>query len=222
MVCCKSIVPQHSLLPLDDRPQLLDLILLGEVSVHSNVPGGLRRAFVEVKFATIFPDQTLLEIDISDGLREGTVHLETRGETSTEKEVEVVTVKTEETSAHIVLDTAWDVWEDFGIRQGNISDREGRERGWSARHHLNNGRPLLTLPVMSRFLNGPLTKEKTTLLWGCISSRRKFGSVAAIDLCISYHLKWLLKLDRRNDCTGTEGTGKTTHPKKGAWQTHAS
>lgn len=117
MVCCKSIVPQHSLLPLDDRPQLLDLILLGEVSVHSNVPGGLRRAFVEVKFATIFPDQTLLEIDISDGLREGTVHLETRGEASTEKEVEVVTVKTEETSAHIVLDTAWDVWEDFGIRR---------------------------------------------------------------------------------------------------------
>lgn len=129
MVCCKSIVPQHSLLPFDDRPQLLDLILLGEESVHSNVPGGLRRAFVEVKFATIFPDQTLLEIDISDGLREGTVHLETRGESSTEKEVEVVTVKTEETSAHIVLDTAWDVWEDFGIRQGNISDREGRERG---------------------------------------------------------------------------------------------
>lgn len=73
--------------------------------------------------------KTLLEIYISDGLREGTVHLETRGESSTEKEVEVVTVKTEETSAHIVLDTAWDVWEDFGIRQGNISDREGRERG---------------------------------------------------------------------------------------------
>lgn len=166
--------------------------------------------------------KTLLEIDISDGLREGTVHLETRGEASTEKEVEVVTVKTEETSAHIVLDTAWDVWEDFGIRKGNISDREGRERGWSARHHLNNGRPLLTLPVMSRFLIGPLTKEKTTLLWGCISSRRKFGSVAAIDLCISYHLTWLLKSDRCNDYTGTEGTGKTTRPKKGAWQTHAS
>lgn len=168
MVCCKSTVPQNSLLPLDDRPQLLDLILLSEVSVHSNVPGGLRRDIFEVKFATIFPDQTLLEIDISDGLREGTVLLETRGEASTDDEVEVVTVKTEETSADTVLDTAWDVWEDFGFRQGNISDREGRERGWSARHHLNNGRPLLTLPVMSRFLNGPLTKEKTTLLWGSL------------------------------------------------------
>lgn len=73
--------------------------------------------------------KTLLEIYISDGLREGTVLLETRGKVSTDEEVEVVTVTTEETSADTVLDTAWDVWEDFGIRQGNISDREGRERG---------------------------------------------------------------------------------------------
>lgn len=114
--------------------------------------------------------KTLSEIDISDGLRECTVLLETRGEANTDEEVEVGTVKTGETSADTVLDTAWDVWEDFGIRQGNIADREGRERGWSGRHHLNNGRPLLTLPVMSRFLNGPLTKEKTTLLSGRISS----------------------------------------------------
>lgn len=71
----------------------------------------------------------LLEIYISDGLRDGTVLLETRGKVSTDEEVEVVTVTTEETSADTVLDTAWDVWEDFGIRQGNISDREGRERG---------------------------------------------------------------------------------------------
>lgn len=88
--------------------------------------------------------KTLLEIDISDGLREGKILIETRGEASTDEEVEVGTVKTEETSADTVLDTAWDVWEDFGIRQGNISDREGGESGWSARHHLNNGRPLLT------------------------------------------------------------------------------
>lgn len=128
MVCCKSIVPQHSLLPLDDRPQLLDLILLGEVSVHSNVPGCLRRDIFEVKFATIFPDQNPIR-NIHDGLREGTVLLETRGKVGTDEEVEVVTVTTEETSADTVLDTAWDVWEDFGIRQGNISDREGRERG---------------------------------------------------------------------------------------------
>lgn len=73
--------------------------------------------------------KTLLEIYLSDGLREGTVLLETRGKVSTDEEVEVVTVTTEETSADTVLDTAWDVWEDFGIRQGNISDREGRERG---------------------------------------------------------------------------------------------
>lgn len=73
--------------------------------------------------------KTLLEIYISDGLREGTVLLKTRGKVSTDEEVEVVTVTTEETSADTVLDTAWDVWEDFGIRQGNISDREGRERG---------------------------------------------------------------------------------------------
>lgn len=73
--------------------------------------------------------KTLLEIYISDGLREGTVLLETRGKVSTDEEVEVVTVTTEETSADTVLDTAWDVWEDFGIRQGNISYREGRERG---------------------------------------------------------------------------------------------
>lgn len=73
--------------------------------------------------------KTLLEIYISDGLREGTVLLETRGKVGTDEEVEVVTVTTEETSADTVLDTAWDVWEDFGIRQGNISDREGRERG---------------------------------------------------------------------------------------------
>lgn len=73
--------------------------------------------------------KTLLEIYISDGLREGTVLLETRGKVSTDEEVEVVTVTTEETSADTVLDTAWDIWEDFGIRQGNISDREGRERG---------------------------------------------------------------------------------------------
>lgn len=73
--------------------------------------------------------KTLLEIYISDGLREGTVLLETRGKVSTDEEVEVVTVTTEETSADTVLDTAWDVWEEFGIRQGNISDREGRERG---------------------------------------------------------------------------------------------
>lgn len=53
--------------------------------------------------------KTLLEIDISDGLRECTVLLETRGEASTDEEVEVVTVKTEETSADTVLDTAWDV-----------------------------------------------------------------------------------------------------------------
>lgn len=84
--------------------------------------------------------------------------------------MEVGTVKTGETSADTILDTAWDVREDFGIRQGNIADRGGRERGWSGRHHLNNGRPLLTLPVMPRFLNGPLTKEKTTLLSGRISS----------------------------------------------------
>lgn len=104
--------------------------------------------------------------------------------------MEVVTVKTEETSADTILDTAWDVWEDFGIRQGNISNREGREKGWSARHHLNNVSPLLTLPVMSRFLNGPLTKEKKPCS-GDVSlpdTHRKFGSVAAIDLCISYHL----------------------------------
>lgn len=48
---------------------------------------------------------------------EGTVLLETRGEASTDEEVEVVTVKTEETSADTILDTAWDVWEDFGIRR---------------------------------------------------------------------------------------------------------
>lgn len=114
--------------------------------------------------------KTLSEIHISDGLRECTVLLETRGEANTDEEVEVGTVKTGETSADTVLDTAWDVWEDFGIGQGNIADREGRERGWSGRHHLNNGRPLLTLPVMSRFPNGPLTKEKTTLLSGRISS----------------------------------------------------
>lgn len=114
--------------------------------------------------------KTLSEIDISDGFRECTVLLETRGEANIDEEVEVGTVKTGETSADTVLDTAWDVWEDFGIKQGNIADREGRERGWSGRHHLNNGRPHLTLPVMSRFLNGPLTKEKTTLLSGRISS----------------------------------------------------
>lgn len=68
--------------------------------------------------------KTLLEIYLSDGLREGTVLLETRGKVSTDEEVEVVTVTTEETSADTVLDTAWDVWEDFGIRKGNISDRE--------------------------------------------------------------------------------------------------
>lgn len=72
---------------------------------------------------------TLLEIYISDGLRGGTVLLETRGKASTDEEVEVVTVTTEETSADTVLDTAWDVWEDFGIRQGNISDRERKRKG---------------------------------------------------------------------------------------------
>lgn len=73
-----------------------------------------------------FQIKTLSEIDISDGLREYTVLLETRGGANTDEEVEVGTVKTGETSADTVLDTAWDVREDFGIRQGNIADREGR------------------------------------------------------------------------------------------------
>lgn len=152
MVCCKSIVLQQSLLPLDDHPHLFDLILLGEVSVQSNVPGGLRRDIFEVEFATILPDQNPIR----------NRHLWWINRVYS-------TLKNQRGGKY---------------RQGNIADREGRERGWSGRHHLNNGRPLLTLPVMSRFLNGSLTKAKTTLLSGRISSwpcRRKFGSVAAID-----------------------------------------
>lgn len=47
--------------------------------------------------------------------------------------MEVGTEKTGETGADTVLDRAWGVWDGFGIRQGNIADREGRERGWSGR-----------------------------------------------------------------------------------------
>lgn len=68
-------------------------------------------------------------IDISDELREGAVLLETRGEASTDEEVEVGTVETEETGADTVLDTALDVWKGFGVRHGSIADLEGREGG---------------------------------------------------------------------------------------------
>lgn len=85
------------------------------------------------------------------------------------------------------------------------------------RYYLNNGRFFFIFLVMLRFFNGLLMKEKIILFWGCIFFRWKFGFVVVIDLCILYYFKWLLKLDRCNDCIGIEGIGKIIYLKKGVW-----
>lgn len=83
------------------------------------VLGGI---FLRLNLLLFFQIKILLEIYFFDGLREGIVFLEIRGKVSIDEEVEVVIVMIEEISVDIVLDIVWDVWEDFGIRQGNILD----------------------------------------------------------------------------------------------------